>query len=167
MTSIIKSSKGKGGEFEQSQGRHSRGQLGPGASPRLCPWKRAVVAPSTRLGGGSVHFSRSVMSHSLQTHGLQHARPSCPSPAPGVYLNSCPLSQWCHPTISSSVIPFSSRLQSFPALGSFQMSQLFASGGQSTGVSASTSGERGAAISEENGGQWGREFQRIYYSYAI
>ena len=75
----------------------------------------------------------------LQPHGLQHARPLCPSPTPRVYSNSSPLSWWCHPTISSSVIPFSSRLQSFPASGSFQMSQLFASGGQSIGVSASTS----------------------------
>ena len=73
------------------------------------------------------------------THGLQHARPPCPSPTPGVYSNSCPLSQWCHPTISSSVIPFSSCPQSFPASESFPMSQLFASGGQSNGVSASTS----------------------------
>ena len=72
-------------------------------------------------------------------HGLQHTRPSCPSPTPGVYLNSCPLSRWRHPAISSSVIPFSSCLQSFPALGSFQMSQFFASGGQSIGVSASAS----------------------------
>ena len=75
----------------------------------------------------------------LQPHGLQHARPPCPSPTPGVHSNSCPLSQWCHPTISSSVIPFSSRLQPFPASGSFQMSQFFASGGQSIGVSASAS----------------------------
>ena len=88
---------------------------------------------------GSVQFSRSVVSNSLQSHGLQHTRPPCPSPTPGVYPNSCPLSQWCHPTISSSVVPFSSHLQSFPASGSFQMSQLFASGGQSIGVSASTS----------------------------
>jgi len=79
------------------------------------------------------------MSDSLRPHGLQHVRPPCPSPTPRVYTNSCPLSQWCHPTISSSVVPFSSRLQSFPAAGSFQMSQLFALGGQSTGVSASTS----------------------------
>ena len=71
----------------------------------------------------SVQFSHSVVSDSLQLHGLQHARPSCPSPTPGVYSNSCPLSQWCHPTISSCVIPFSSYLQSFPASGSFQMSQ--------------------------------------------
>ena len=75
----------------------------------------------------------------LQPHGLQHARPPCPSPTPGVYSNSCPLSWWCHPTISSSVIPFSSRLQSSPASGSFPMSQLFTSGGQSIGVSASAS----------------------------
>ena len=75
------------------------------------------------------------MSDSLQIH----TRLSCPSPTPGVYSNSCPLSRWCHPTISSSVVPFSSCLQSFPASGSFQMSQLFASGGQSIGVSASTS----------------------------
>ena len=87
----------------------------------------------------SVQFSCSVMSGSLQPHGLQHARPPCLSPAPGVYSNSCPLSRWCHPTTSSSVIPFSSHLQSFPASGSFQMSQFFASGGQSIGVSASTS----------------------------
>ena len=87
----------------------------------------------------SVQFSRSVVSDSLQPHGWQHARPPCPSPTPGVYSNPCPLSQWCHPTISSSVIPFSSCLQSFPASGSFQMSQLFASGGQNVGVSASTS----------------------------
>ena len=85
----------------------------------------------------SVQFSRSVMSDSLRSHELQHARPLCPSPTPGAYPNS--LSWWCHPTISSSVISFSSCLQSFPASGSFQMSQLFASGGQSIGVSATTS----------------------------
>jgi len=87
----------------------------------------------------SVQFSRSVMSDSLQPHELQHTRPPCPSPTPRVYPNSCPLSWWCHPTISSSVVPFSSCPQSFPASESFQMSQLFASGGQSIGVSASTS----------------------------
>ena len=79
------------------------------------------------------------MSDSLRPHGLQHARPPCPSSTPGVYPNSCPLSRWYHLTISSSVIPFSSCPQSFPASGSFQMSQLFASGGQSIGVSTSTS----------------------------
>ena len=78
------------------------------------------------------------MSDTLWHHEPQHARPPCPSVTPGIYPNSCPLSRWCHPTISSSVIPFSC-LQSFPASGSFQMSQLFASGGQSVGVSASTS----------------------------
>ena len=87
----------------------------------------------------SVQFSCSVVSNSLQPHGLQHTMLPSPSPTPGVYSNSCPLSQWCHPTISFSVIPFSSCLQSFPTSGSFQMSQLFASGGQSLGVSASAS----------------------------
>ena len=86
----------------------------------------------------SVQFSCSVMSNSLWTHGLQHTRPPCPSPAPRVYPNSCPLSWWCHPTISCSVIPFSC-LQSFPASGSFPMSQFFTSGDQSIGVSASIS----------------------------
>ena len=94
---------------------------------------------STPTGFSSVQFSRSVMSDSLRPHEPQHARPPCPSPTPGVYPNSCPFSRWCHPTISSSVIPFSSCLQSLPASGSFQMSQLFASGSQSIGVSASTS----------------------------
>ena len=79
------------------------------------------------------------MSDTLWPHGLQHARPPCPSPTPRVYSNSCPSSQWCHPTIPFSVIPISSHLQSFPASGSFQMSQLFTSGGQSIGISASTS----------------------------
>ena len=83
-------------------------------------------------------FSRSVVSDSLWPQGLQHARLP-PSTTPGVSSNSCPLSQWCHPTISSSVVPFTSHLQSFPAWRSFQMSQLFTSGGQSTGVSASAS----------------------------
>ena len=85
----------------------------------------------------SVEFSHSVVSDSLWPHGLQHARLPCPSPTPGVYSNSCPLSRWCHPPISSSVIPFSSCLQSFPAAGSFPMSQFFESGNQSIGVSAS------------------------------
>ena len=83
----------------------------------------------------SVQFSRSVMSDSVPPHGLQHTRPPCPSPTPRVYPNSCPLSQWCHLTITSSVVPFSSCLQSFPGSGSFQMSQLFASGGQNIGFS--------------------------------
>ena len=88
----------------------------------------------------SVQFSRSVASDALQPHGPQHTRPPNPSPpTPGVYSNSCPSSRWYHPTISSSIIPFSSHLQSFPASGSFPVSQFFASGGQSIAVSASTS----------------------------
>ena len=87
----------------------------------------------------SSQSSHSVMSDSLQPHGLQYTRPPCPSPTPRAYSNSLPLSQWCHPIISSSVIPFSSHLQSFPASGSFPMSQFFESGGQSTGASASAS----------------------------
>ena len=87
----------------------------------------------------SNQFSCLVVSNFLRPHGLQHARPPCPSQTPRVYSNSCPLSQWCHPTISPSVVPFSSCLQYFPASRSFQMCQLFASGGQSIGVSASAS----------------------------
>ena len=84
----------------------------------------------------SVQFSFSVVPDSLQSHELQHTRPPCPSPTPGVHSNSCPLSQWCHPAISSSIVPFSSCPRSLPASESFPMSQLFASGGQSIGVSA-------------------------------
>ena len=91
------------------------------------------------FSGRSVQFSSVAQSDSLQPHGLQHARPPCPSPTPRVYSNSCSLSWWCHPTISSSVIPFSSCPQSFPGSRSFQMSQFFPSGGQNIGVSASTS----------------------------
>ena len=87
----------------------------------------------------SVQFSHSVVSDSFRPHEPQHARPPCTSPTPGVHLNPCPLCQWFHLTISSSVIPLSSCLKSFPASGSFQMSQLFTWGGQSIGVSASTS----------------------------
>ena len=87
----------------------------------------------------SVQSSRSVVSDSLRSHELQHARPPCPSPTPGVRSNSHPSSWWCHPAISSSVVPFSSCPQSLPASESFPMSQLFTSGGQSTGVSASAS----------------------------
>ena len=93
----------------------------------------STVCPRT------VQFSHSVLSNSLWPYEPYHARPPCPSPAPRVHPNLCPLSRWCHPTISSSVVPFSSCPQSFPESGSFQMSQLFASGSQSTGVSASTS----------------------------
>ena len=101
-----------------------------------CPQNKLIICVVVVV---SVQFSCSVMSDSLQPHGLQDARPPCPSPTPGVYSNSCPSSRWCHPTISSSVIPFSSCLQFFPASESFPMSQFFASGGQSVGVSASTS----------------------------
>ena len=88
----------------------------------------------------SVQFSSVAQSYlTLQPHGLQHARPPCPSPTPRIYPNLCPLSRWCHPTISSSVIPFSSSLQSFPASGSFPRTQFFASGGQNIRVSASIS----------------------------
>ena len=96
-----------------------------------------VISKSVQFS--SVQFSLSVVSNSLWPHELQHARPPCPSPTPRVHPNPCPSSWWCHPIISSSVVPFSSCPQSFLASGSFQMSQLFASGGQSIGVSASTS----------------------------
>ena len=86
----------------------------------------------------SVQFSHSVGSDPLRPHELQHARPPCPSPTPGIHPNPFPLGQWCHPTISCTVVPFTSCSQSFPASGSFPMSQLFASGGQSIGVLAST-----------------------------
>ena len=92
---------------------------------------------STSLIFSSVQFSRSVVSDSLRSHESQHARLPCPSPTPGVHSNSCPLSQWCYPAISSSVVRFSSYLQYFPASGSFQMSQFFVSGGQSIGISTS------------------------------
>ena len=95
--------------------------------------------PGSNLCVYSVQFSRSVVSDSLRPHELQHARPPCPSPTPGVYSNSCPSSWWCHPAISSSVVPFSSCPQSLPASGSFPVSQLFAWGGPRIGVSASAS----------------------------
>ena len=97
------------------------------------------LTPSWFVCLSSVQFSRSVMSDSFRPHGLQHARPPCPLPTPGAYSNPCPLSRWCCPTVSSSVIPFSFRLQSFPASGSFPMSQFFAWGGQSIRVSVSAS----------------------------
>ena len=106
------------------------------------PLTRAVWEPNQtgfcpRLG--SVQFSHSVMSNPLRPHGLQHSRPPWPSPTPRVYTNSGPLSWWCHPTISSSVVPFSSHLQSFLENGSFPMSWFFTLRGKSTGVSASAS----------------------------
>ena len=96
-------------------------------------------SPAILTWFSSVQFSRSVMSHSLRPHESQHARPPCPPPTPGVHPNSCASSRWCHPAISSSVVPFSSCPQSFPASESFPMSQLFTWGGQSIGVSASAS----------------------------
>ena len=99
-----------------------------------------MAPPSATASARSVQFScHSVMSDSLWSHGLQHARPPCSSPAPRVYSNLYPLSRWCHLPISFSVVPFSFCLQSFPASGSFPVSQFFASGGQSIGVSASVS----------------------------
>ena len=104
----------------------------------MSPW--ASSWPSLYCSGfSSVSFSNLVLSDSLRAHGLLHTRLPCPSPTPGVYSNSCPLNQWCHPTISSSVIPFSSRHQSFPASESVQVSWFFSSGSQSTGVSDSAS----------------------------
>ena len=109
---------------------------------KVCLFK-AMVFPVFTYGCESwtikkaVQFSCSVVSDSLRPHGLQHARPPCPSPTPRVYSNSCPLSQWCHPSISSSVIPVSFCLQSFPESGSFPMSQFFASDGQGIGTLAS------------------------------
>ena len=107
--------------------------------PGLWNWENHLTPSFTTYQLGSVQFSHSVVSNSLWPHGLQHTRLPCPSPTPGAYSNSCPLSWWCYPTISSSVVPFSSCLQSFPASGSFPMSQFFASGGISIGVSASAS----------------------------
>ena len=100
---------------------------------------KTILAKMKKQATDSVQLSHSVMSDSLRPHEPQHTRPPCPSPTAAVYPNPCPLSRWCHPTISSSVVPFSSCPQSFPASGSFQMSHLFTSGGHSIGVSASTS----------------------------
>ena len=101
-------------------------------------WVTMTVFPPFLLPS-LVKFSHTVVSDSLWPHGLQHARPPCPSRIPGVYSNPCPLNRWCHPTISSSVIPFFSCLQSFPESGSFPMSWFFPTGGQSIGASASAS----------------------------
>ena len=108
----------------------------------VTPWtvtRQAPLSMGLNTGVGSFQFSHSVVSDSLRPHELQHARPPGPSSTPGVHPNSCPSSQWCHPTISSSVVPFSSCPQPLPASESFPMSQLFAWGGQSIGVSASAS----------------------------
>ena len=103
------------------------------------PLSNSIQKINSKLIHDLVQFSRSVVSNSLRPHEPQHARPPCLSLTPGVHPNPCPSSRWCHSTISSSVIPFFSRPQSFPASGSFQMSLLFASGGQSIGISVSTS----------------------------
>ena len=108
---------------------------GPLPFPSSCQ----TLSKADVLDTYSGQFSCSVVSNSLQPHEPQHARPSCPPPTPRVHRNPCPLNQWCHPTISSSAVPFSSCLQFFPASVSFQMSQLFTSGGQSIGVSAPAS----------------------------
>ena len=114
--------------------RHSRTN-----TPKRCPFHYRGLEYKSQETHGSVQSSRSVMSESLWPHGLQHTRPPCPSPTPGAHSNSCPSSHWCHPAISSSVVPFSSCLQSFPELGSFPMSWLFGSGSQITGASVSAS----------------------------
>ena len=111
----------------------------PHVVSRLKTKFNSMLFSSPNNAWNSVQFISSVVSDSLRPHELQHARPPCPSPTPRVYPNSCPLSRWCHPTTSSSVIAFSFCPQSFPASGSFQMSQHFTWGGQSIGVSASTS----------------------------
>ena len=105
------------------------------SSPCICVCVQIYLFLQEHRWLNSVQFSRSVVSDSLWHHESQHARPPCPSPTPGVYSNSCPLNRWCHPAISSSVVPFSSCPQSLPASGSFQMSQLFTWGGQSIGHS--------------------------------
>ena len=128
----ISSSRGSSKHKDQIQVSHITGGFFTVWANREAHWV-TWGAPKKR----SVQFSHSVVSNSLQPPGLQHARPPCPSPTPGVYSNSCPLSWWCHPAISSSVVPFSSCLQSFPASGSFQMSQFYKSGGQSIQASAS------------------------------
>ena len=113
---------------------HSKGELG-GRGNQTDLKSKIIWKYLGELSVITVQFSRSVVSDSLRPHESQHARPPCPSPTPGVHSDSCPLSRWCHPAISSSVVPFSSCPQSLPASGSFPMRQLFAWGGQSTGFS--------------------------------
>jgi len=133
------------GSFAMSQFFTSGSQsIGVSASASVLPMSIQDLFPlgltgCSSLQSSSVQFSHSGVFDSWWPHRLQHTRPPCPSPTPGVYSNSCPLSQWCHPIISSSVFPFSFHLQSFPASGSFPVSQLFASGGQNIGVSTSAS----------------------------
>ena len=112
--------------------------VSPAMAGRFCI-TQSLGSPRIEYQFSSVHFRHSIVSNSLSPHELQHTGLSCPSPTPRAHSNSCPLSQWCYPTISSSVVPFSCCLQSFPASRSFLMSQFFSSGGQSIGVSASAS----------------------------
>ena len=138
---------GSKGQFKQLlyQGREEMQEQGRSSQETIVqPWGKDVipqeinitVSLSSYIKFSSVQFSRSVVSHSLRPHELQHARPPCPSPTAGLHSDSRPSSQWCHPAISSSVIPFCSCLQSLPASECFPMNQLFTWGGQSTGVSA-------------------------------
>ena len=132
----LEDGKGQGGAWMSlDRVKKAERELQRVCSHSIAQIRNPVLGPRGQL----VQFSCSVVSDSLQHHGLQHARPPCPSPTPEVYSNSCPSCQSCHTTISSSVIPFSSHLQSFPGSGSFPMSQFFASGGQSIGISASAS----------------------------
>ena len=123
----------------QFLGREVPLEEGMATHSSILTWRISWTEKFGGLPSSSVQFSHSVMSNSLRPHGRQHARLPDPSPTPGACSNSCPLRRCCHPIISSSVVPFSSCLQSFPASGSFQMSQFFASGGQNIGVSASAS----------------------------
>ena len=116
---------------------YSSAILGPPTGRFFTNWAITEILKIHTFSSASVQFSHSVVSDSLRPHALQHTRLPCPSPTPGGCSNSCASNQWCHPTISSSVIPFSSCLQSFPASGSFPMNQFFTSGGQSIGVSVS------------------------------
>ena len=137
--------------FAASRGlaQSHRADTGPRCDATLHSWAWALLFRAKNfftlfssllfLSGGSVQFTRSVVSDSMQPDGLQHTRPPCPSPTPRVYSNSCPSSLWCHPTISSSVVSFSSCLQSFPASGSFHWVSSSQSGGQSIGASTSES----------------------------
>ena len=128
------------GESDPTEGPLCSYQATGSSSDTLIHWKGVWRSKYTfREWGNWVQFSRSVVSDSLQPREPQHARPPCPSPTPGVYPNLCPSSRWCHPAISSSVVPFSSCPQSLAASGSFPMSQLFTWGGQSIGVPASAS----------------------------
>ena len=135
------------GLWPWSPGWLGEGRWGRGAYPSQLPKKlhyhslqmKDFLTISCIVDTSYIQFSPSVVSDSLRPHGLQHARPPCLSPTPGVYSNSCPLNRWCHPTISFFVVPFSSWVQSFSASGSFPMSQFFKSDGQSIGISASAS----------------------------